>query len=155
MKHHQMAAAALVFLAAGCAGTPAYGPAEGSGFGYREQAIETTRYRVSYKAKSPIEAEDGALRRAAELTRQKGFDHFTVTARNVDRERSASPRSSVGIGGSTGGRRSGVGLGVSVPLGGSGSESATARLEIVMGNGAKPDDPRSYDAAAVLSNLGS
>jgi hypothetical protein len=154
MKHTQMAAAALALLAAGCAGTPAYGPAEGSGFGYREQAIESARYRVTYRAKSPVEAEDGALRRAAELTRQQGYDYFTVTARSVDRERSASPRSSIGIGGGTGGRRSGVGVGVNVPLGGGGSETATARLEIFMGRGQKPGDPRSYDAGAVLSNLG-
>jgi hypothetical protein len=155
MKHRHLAAAALVLLLAGCASTPTYGPAGSSGFGYSEQAIEANRYRVSYKARSPVEAEDGALRRAAELTRQQGYDFFTVTSRSLERDRGRSPRSSIGIGGGTGGRRSGVGVGVNVPLGGGGSDDATARLEIVMGRGEKADDPRSYSAAAVLSNLGS
>jgi hypothetical protein len=150
MRHFKTAAALLVLLA-GCASTPSYGPASSSGYGYTEQAIESGRYRVTYKGRDVSEAEDGALRRAAELTRDQGFDVFTVTSRSLDRDRRA-PRSSVGIGGGTGGRRSGVGVGVNVPLGG-GSEAVTVRLEIVMGRGARPDDPRSYEAASVLSNL--
>ncbi|MFC3301867.1 CC0125/CC1285 family lipoprotein [Parvularcula lutaonensis] len=146
-----VSALALVMVAA-CAGTPDYGPANARGFGYAEQQIETGRYRVSYKARNAVEAEDGALRRAAELTRMRGFDYFTVVSRDVSRERSGGG-SSIGIGGATGGRRSGVGVGLSVPLGG-GSEEVTTRLEIVMGKGSKPDDPRAYDANAVLGNLG-
>lgn len=150
MKHLVSALAVLVLAA--CASTPAYGPAGSNGFGYAEQRIETGRYRVTFKARDAVSAEDGALRRAAELTRQNGYDHFTVVSRDVSRQRDRSG-SSIGIGGSTGSRRSGIGVGVSVPLGG-GSEEVTTRLEIVMGKGSKPDDPRAYDANAVLGNLG-
>ncbi|MEM1381484.1 MAG: hypothetical protein AAGH41_12750 [Pseudomonadota bacterium] len=141
----------LAFLAA-CASTSAYGPASGDGFGYSEQAIEAGRFRVTYKASNPSAAENGALRRAAELTKSNGFDYFKVVSRDLQRERSRS-NSSVGIGGGTGGRRGGVGVGVSVPLGG-GSERTTARLEVVMFKGERPDEPESYDAASILSNLG-
>ncbi|MEO1658571.1 MAG: hypothetical protein AAFR65_12700 [Pseudomonadota bacterium] len=142
--------AALTLVA--CASTPAYGPAEGDSYGYRDQIIETGRYRVSYFSDDRQEAENGALRRAAELTLQEGFDHFVVISRSAESTRQP-PRSSVGIGGGTGGRRSGFGLGVSVPLGETREEVST-RLEIVMGNGPKPDDAiQAYDAEDTLTNL--
>lgn len=143
--------ATLTVLAA-CASSTAYAPASGGGFGYSDQAIESNRYRVSYRGRSADDAEAGALRRAAELTLQNGFDYFTVVSRDVMAERSG-PQSSVGIGGSTGGWRSGVGIGVSVPISGGGSRDTTIRIEIVMGSGEKPDNPRSYDAQTVLTNL--
>jgi len=144
-------ALALFIVLAACASTNTYGPATGSGFGYTDQAIESNRYRISFRAGDASFAENGALRRAAELTRQQGFDYFTVVSRDLERERTNSG-SSVGLGGSTGGRRSGVGIGVSVPLGGQ-SERVTARLEIVMGREERPDDPRSYSAKSILNNL--
>lgn len=147
--------AALLFASAlalgACASTPSYGPAAGSGYGYSEQAIEANRHRITYRGKSAQEADDGALRRAAEITRLKGLDHFTIVSRDVESRRSG-PRSSVGIGGSTGGRRSGIGLGVNVPLGG-GREDVTVRIEIIMGSGERPENERSYDARSVLGNL--
>lgn len=145
---------ALALFVAACASSGGYSPASSSGgYGYADQIIETGRYRVTYRARSADAAEDGALRRAAELATQNGFDHFTVVARDIDRQR-AGGGSSIGIGGSTGGRRSGIGLGVSVPLS-SGREDVSVRLEVVMGQGEKPEGPRSYDARQLLSNLAS
>ncbi|MEM9838928.1 MAG: hypothetical protein AAF830_07195 [Pseudomonadota bacterium] len=146
-----LAPISLLLLAA-CASSGTYGPASGGGFGYTQQAIEDNRYRVTFKARDASEAEDGALRRAAEITVEQGFDHFTVVSRDLAREQ-RGPNSSVGIGGGSIGRRSGVGVGVSVPLGGT-NETVTARLEIVMGRGEKPEGPRSYRARGILSNLG-
>lgn len=139
-------------LLAACATGGTYGPASGSGFGYTDQAIEANRYRVTYKASDVSVAENGALRRAAELTVEQGLDHFTVVSRDLARDR-RGPSSSVGIGGGSIGRRSGVGVGVSVPLTG-GNENTTVRIEIVMGRGEKPEGPRSYNARSILSNLG-
>ena len=148
---------ALLFASAlilgACASTTDYGPAaSGGGYGYSDQAIETNRHRVSFRGRNRQEAEDGALRRAAEVTQEKGFDHFTVVSRDLDTQRRTNG-SSIGIGGATGGRNSCIGLGVNVPLGG-GSEDVTVRLEIIMGAGDRPDAPRSYDASSVLGNLG-
>lgn len=142
--------AAFALLAA-CASSTVYGPANGSGFGYTDQAIETGRYRITYKAPNAEVAENGALRRAAELTTQNGYDYFTVAARDLERRRTGGG-SSVGIGGSTGGSRSGIGLGVNVPLGG-GGEEVTARMEVVMGRGERPSGSNSYDARSILSNI--
>ncbi|MEM6746809.1 MAG: hypothetical protein AAF608_05265 [Pseudomonadota bacterium] len=135
-----------------CASAPTYGPSDGDSYGYRDQIIEAGRYRVSYFSDDRQEAENGALRRAAELTLQEGFDHFVIISRSSESARRPS-RSSVGVGGGSVGRRSGIGLGVSVPLG-EGREEVSTRLEIVMGEGAKPVDAiQAYDAQDTLNNL--
>ena len=146
-----VAALALGLTAAACTTTDVYRAADGNGFGYTDQAIENNRYRVSYRSNEASLAEDGALRRAAEITVRQGYDYFTVVARDLARERTGA-RSSVGVGGGSFGRRSGIGVGVNVPLGGQ-SERVTARLEIVMANGERPDDPRAYAAQSILRNL--
>lgn len=156
MRTTTLAALASAAVLAACATTPVYGPAERSGdYGYAEQAIEQGRYRVSYRGKSLAAAEDGAIRRAADLATQNGYDWFTVVNRSAEGigQRRGGP--SIGLGGSTGGRRSGVGLGVQLPLGGGGrGQEATVLLEVVMGDGIKPDGPQTYDARSVLSNVG-
>jgi hypothetical protein len=64
-----------------------YQPSEGS-YGYGEQQIEENRYRVTFSG-NPSTPRDTVqnylLYRAAELTVQKGFDHFTVVERDVER----------------------------------------------------------------------
>jgi len=146
----------VAFLAAlaltACATAPTYGPSDGDSYGYRDQIIETGRYRVSYFADDRQEAESGALRRAAELTLQEGFDHFVIISRSNETTQQA-PRSSVSIGGGTASSRSGFGLGVSVPIGETREEVSTW-LEIIMGEGPKPADAiQAYDAADTLNNL--
>ena len=139
---------------AACASTPAYGPAEdASDYGYRSQVIEDGRYRVSYRAKQVAAAEDGALRRAAELAVERGADWFTVVNRSADGGQLRGGGSSIGIGGGTGGRRGGVGLGVSLPLGGGRTAPVTVALEVVTGDGPKPDGTQTYDARSVLANV--
>ncbi len=143
---------ALTLFLVACTTSPSYGPRETpGGFGFADQKIETGRYRVTYRARNAAAAENGALRRAAELAIAEGFSNFTVVSRDLETTRDRS-RSSVGIGGGTGGRRSGVGVGVSLPLGG-GSEEVAINLQVVMGNGERSGDPRQYDARETLSNL--
>ncbi|WP_031554574.1 CC0125/CC1285 family lipoprotein [Parvularcula oceani] len=146
----------MLLLLAACATGPSYGPADRPGaLGYSDRPIEADRYRVSYRARNLIEAEDGALRRAADLTLQNGYDWFTIVTRSADAEGvGRSSGASVGIGGSTGGfGRSGVGLGVQLPLGRRDAGETVVSLEVVMGTGPEPDGPQTYDATAVLGNL--
>jgi hypothetical protein len=148
------AAASALLLLGACAVTPSYGPAAGpDDYGYLDQRIEDTRYRVSYKGRSYDDASSGALRRAAEITVAQGYDYFTVVSRSAESEDGrGGPR--IGVGGSTGGwRGGGVGVGVSVPLGGDGERESISRLEFVMGRGVAPQGPTSYNARQVISNL--
>ena len=141
-------------LLAACASNAGYGPAErASDYGYRSQVIEDGRFRVSYRGRDIVQAEDGAIRRAAELSVERGADWFTVVSRAADGGEVRRGGPTVGIGGSTGGRRSGVGLGVSLPLGGGGSAPVTVSMEVVTGSGPKPDGPQTYDARSVLANV--
>ena len=146
---------------AACATAPVYAPATTpNGAGYSETQIENNRYFVSYRASGSADAallQDYALLRAAELTLSRGADWFWVDRRSLDDAPSNSgPRFGVSLGGGSFGGRSGVGagVGVNIPIGGAqGQQARAATLEIRLGQGAKPDDPNSYDAAAVAANL--
>ena len=148
---------ALMLLGA-CATSAPYGPADRDGAkGYSVLPIENNRFRISYTDTSVDIARNRALRRAAETTLEKGDDWFQiVTAYTDSGELAGGGGSSVSIGGSSGssGRSSfGVGVGISLPLGGGSSGPVTHVLEIVTGPGAKPDNPDAYDADDVLLNL--
>ncbi len=145
---------------ASCATPTEYGPAGANGYGYREQRIESDRYIVSFAgnaATNPDEVGDAALRRAAELTLQEGFDWFEVVSRTDDAGRRGGYGSgvSVGVGGVSGSRGSSVGtsVGLSFPLGGGSSGPTTTSLEVRMGEGERPDRASAYDASAVARNL--
>jgi hypothetical protein len=157
----RLVAAALTAAAlAACSTAPtAYGPANASdGVGYREQRIETERYRVTFRANSdlkPPQVEDLALRRAAEITLAQGYQWFNVVTRNTDLVGGSSTPSgpNVGIGGSSGSYGSAVGVGLGFTFGGD-SRRYESNLEILLGRGAKPADPNAYDAQQVLSRPG-
>ena len=145
---------------AGCASSPVpYGPAfDRNDFGYSVQAIESNRFRVSYRGKDATSAQTYALRRAAEVTVENRAEWFRVVNRYAEQDpRSGGRGSSISIGGGTGsgGMRGGVGLGVGIgfPLGGQSSIETTESLEIITGSGPKPADAEVYDARSVLSNL--
>ena len=147
---------AFVVLAA-CASAPTTYTAAASAddMGYREQRLETERYRVSFRGNSDLKApqvEDMALRRAAELTLQNGYQWFQVVSRNTDLAggRYSPSGPTIGIGGSTGSFGSGVGVGVGFNFGGD-SREYQSTLEILMGRGDKPADPNAYDAQQVLA----
>lgn len=152
-----IALSALALLGA-CASAVPYGPATSdAGKGYSVLPIENNRFRVSYTDSSIELARSRALRRAAEVTLEKGDDWFQIVTAYSDTGELAGGGSSVSIGGSSGsyGRSSvGVGVGISLPLGGGSSGPVTHVLEIVTAPGAKPDNPDAYTASDVLSNLG-
>lgn len=142
--------ATLLLIGVGaCTSTqPAYGPsANDRSTGYSDRAIEEGRYRVTYRDRSEEGARNGALRRAAEITLANGADWFQITnAYSEGSDRSSKP--SVGIGGHTGSYGSGVGLGVSIPLGG--STRAEHSFEFITGSGAPTEGSDTYNARSVL-----
>ncbi len=147
---------ALLVLTA-CASAPTkYVPAlKADDAGYREQRLEQERFRVTFRANADLkgpQVEDMALRRAAELTTQNGYDWFTVVTRNTYlADGSYTPSGpTVGLGGFTGSRGGGLGLGLGFNIGGDSRQYETT-LEILMGKGAKPSDPNAYDARTVLA----
>ncbi|WP_109261709.1 CC0125/CC1285 family lipoprotein [Hyphobacterium indicum] len=61
----------------------------GSVYGYSEQAIERDRYRITFAGNSLTDretVETYLLYRAAELTRERGYEHFTVVQRATDED---------------------------------------------------------------------
>ena len=152
-------AGALVTVLAACAtasGT-AYAPADKRGYGYSETRIESDRYRIAFAGDGATprdRVEAYALRRAAELAVENGYEWFRVAGRSVDAQRKGGV--GVGLGGGTGsfGRRGGVGVGVGGDLGTIGDRPFfTARLEVLFGNGEQPEDMEVYDARAVLDSV--
>lgn len=153
-----LAASALILLGA-CATSAPYGPATSDGAkGYSVLPIENNRFRITYTDTNMDVARSRALRRAAEVTLEKGDDWFQIVNAYSDTgELAGGSGTSVSIGGATGnaGRSSvGVGVGISLPLGGGASGPVEHVMEIVTAPGPKPDDPNAYDASEVLANLG-
>ncbi len=151
-----LVSAALALAIAACATPPTvYGPAASTEeTGYRQTKIEADRYRVSFRANPDLKApqvEDLALRRAAELTLQDGYQWFRVVTRNtelVGGRRGGG--TSVGVGGSSGSFGSSVGVGVGFDLSPDSRRYETT-MEILMGRGAKPEGADAYDAQAILN----
>lgn len=156
-----LAAAAVLGLGA-CAG---YGPtpyqaAKGGQGGFTETRIEPERYRVSFSGNSLTEretVENYLLFRAAEVTLQNGFDHFTVVKRDTDK--------SSRIQGDTFYPRFGYTyfhprygwISAWDPFWSPTSFREVTRYEasaeIVFGKGPKGGDPNAFDAREVTKNL--
>ena len=146
-----------------CASLGPYGPQQSpGGQGYTEQRIESNRFRVTYYGVgAPGPVADRALLRAAELTLAEGRDWFEVTQRWIDGrpDSAGGVRPSVGIGYGGGrysspyGRYSSSGVGVGVGLNFSGPSPTSTTLEVLMGDGARPDRPYAYDARGVVESL--
>ena len=149
--------AVLAFLAlAACTSGPTrYIPAlDGDDMGYREQRLEQDRFRVSFRANPDLKApqvEDMALRRAAELTVQNGYEWFHVVTRSTDVVSGSYQQGgpTIGVGGSTGSYGSSLGIGLGFNLGGD-SRQYQSTMEILMGHGEKPMDPNAYNARSVI-----
>ena len=147
---------AIVLGLAACTSSPTPYRAATDDLGYRDQQLESNRYRVSFtgNAATPLDkVQDYALYRAAELTRASGNDYFKVVNRNTESRSDGvgGPRLGVGVGGGSGG----VGVGLSSILGGGiYSEDYTVSMDILTFQGQKPPDDRdAYDAREVLRRL--
>jgi hypothetical protein len=144
---------AALFAAACASGPTVYAPANGGNRGYSERQIETDRFRIRFDGGADVsfrELEDLALRRAAELTLERGGDWFQL----VSRARDGDDERPVSVGGSVGqtfgnSRFSGSSVGIGVRLN-PGAGDKTIFLEIVIGDGPRPTNTDVYDAREVL-----
>lgn len=160
MKARLILVAAAALSIAACASTPTlYQPAAGpQSVGYREYRIEPGRYRITFQGgpgARPQQVQDYALVRAADLAIADGYDWFRVADRFLEGRPDRGPQVSLGVGGGSYGRRSGVGVGVglgSINLGPGPSVSST--IEVVMGRGERPRGADTYDARALRRTLG-
>lgn len=176
--------AALIAIAgalalSACATQNIYRPMgiDGSRTGYAEQRIEADRFRVSFQGNSITSrerVETGLLLRAAELTRENGYDWFTTVSRATDRDtRMRFDPDPLGFhrplgwhvgphwGTSWRFHRAGYWSAWRDPFWGMHDldvrqiDRFEASAEIVMGRGPKPAaDPNAFDASEVISNLG-
>ncbi len=79
MKHLLFLLTLSIFLAA-CASNPTYRPSDGNGFGYSHSQLDNNSYRIHFKmpGEDSQQAMDYAMRRAAQLTLEKGYDWFVI-----------------------------------------------------------------------------
>ena len=176
-----VASLALAGLLSACATATPYQPnipGQSVSGGYSEQRVEANRFRVNFTGNSLTSREtvEGYLLfRAAELTVQEGYDWFAIVDRNTETDRRTyverDPFYSPWYGPSYGYWRpywryyGGFGWRTWDPWWGDpfwadrmDVRTVTkfeASAEIIMHRGAKPaEDPRAFDARAVMSNLG-
>lgn len=86
MRNVLTAIAACAVLAACATATP-YQPAVNSNGGYENQQIESNRWAISFSGNSLTDrqtVESYLLYRAAELTKQNGYDNFEIVTRETD-----------------------------------------------------------------------
>ncbi len=145
-------------LLTACSSQPDYRAAKGNGYGYAEQQISDNYYRVTFKARGDDsgEAKAYALRRAAELTAEQGYDWFVVVDKETvtERERDAANRVGAGYRQSTVQDCSLLGCRsrtvtepqYEVGISSGGREQVEAVLEIRLGKGVMPDGANSYPA---------
>jgi hypothetical protein len=143
-----------------CASAPTTYRAASDGFGYRDQQIESNRYRVSFSgnAATGLDAvQDYALYRAAELTLANGDDYFRVVDRGTESRSTGVGGPRIGVGVGSGSSGSNLGVGLSTILGGYGggyAEDYTVSLDILTFEGTKPADAEdAYDAREVVRRL--
>lgn len=128
------------------------------GKGYAEQAIEEDRFRVTFAGNTltPRETtENYLLHRAAEVTLQRGFDHFVIVDRDTERTtRFISTTDGFGGFGRFRGFHRGFGVGGFTTTTTRPRSSYAAYANIVMRDGDKPaGDVNAYDARDVLAQL--
>jgi hypothetical protein len=165
-----IAAAAATSLAACATTSTPYQPADKSGYGFSEQRIEETKYRITFRGNSSTSretVENGLLYRAAELTVQNGYDYFVVIESDTEESKRYSTTGDPAFFGHYyyGYPRRyyafpyyayGWGWGPD-PFYDSYTREITrysAVAFISLGKGAKPaDNPQAFDAREVMSNL--
>ncbi|WP_339741583.1 hypothetical protein [uncultured Maricaulis sp.] len=158
---------AAISVLAACATPTPYQAAGDNHWGFQESQIEANRFRVSFSGNSLTDRETVEtyfLYRAAELTLERGYDHFIVVQRATDVE------SRIIGAGRDPFYRPGFGLhytyfhprwgwyGAGDPFWNDNNYREITRYEasaeIVLGHGNKPDDANAFDARDVMTNLG-
>lgn len=156
--------ASLVILAACETATPYSPSGENSNYGFSEQQIENNRFRVTFNGNSLTSretVENYLLFRAAELTRERGFDYFVVVKDDTEKETryysTGTPYPDYyGYGRPFPYYGYGYGFGRRGFEDGDYRESVrySAMAYIQMFSGEKPNSATAYDADEVIANLG-
>ena len=139
-----------------CSSQPDYRAANGNSYGYSEQKISDTYYRVTFKARGgdSDQARAYALRRAAEITDTQGYDWFVVVDKETLIARQQDDRSHLGAGYQqttvqdcsllTCRSQTLTRPQYNVGIHGGGREHVEAVLEIRLGKGVMPDSANVY-----------
>ena len=173
VRRNMLLAVLGLFALSACATSTPYGPAKDErSYGFSEQKIEESRYRITFRGNSLTSretVENFLLYRAAELTEQNGFDYFIVV--EGDTETKTSYSTSNYYGGPAFFGRYGYGypgryyafpyyaygFGWGHPYSGGVTREITrysAIAFVTMHKGEKPqDNPQAFDAGDVLKNL--
>lgn len=148
---------ATATLLAACSTPTRYEPAMKRGeSGFTESRIEQNRYRITFRGGSgePVQrVRDLALLRAADLAFAANYDWFEVVNSYDEAFEGPGPSIGLGVGGGNYGRSSGVDVGVSTGFKLSGPVRAST-IEVLMGNGPRPDRPSAYEAKAIRQSIG-
>ena len=164
---------AIAFVAAAlaaCASPTPFEPVDSSGYGFADLKIEENRYRISFRGNSLTtkeQVETALLLRAAEVTLENGYDHFTIVSDDTETQRQVrvtdlgpayGPYGFYGFGRPFPyygyGYPWGPGFGTDVTVRETQRYSAIAY--IVLGRGPKPKgELAAYDARSVKANLSS
>ena len=154
MSGLKTALALLAFATlAACARPTPYQPAQGPGLdGYAETAIGGDQYRISFTGNGITTRETVdlyLLYRAAELTREKGFDYFIVGDRQdfIDPQGIAGRESQISFA-----RRQElmIGSGIRARFGEEVVDHYGAEIDILMQKGDMPDSANVYSAIDVI-----
>jgi len=161
MKLLLISSAAILALTACATGPSAYGPAVGNDLGFKNTKIEKDRFRVRYSGRSPEEARDYALLRAAQIALNEGYSHFKVvngTGYNNGPNAPISSHLGIGIGQGFGGRtrtHTNLGVGIYDVARAVEGSKATEEIEIFLqntgSNGGKI--PNVYEAQSVVDSI--
>jgi len=170
MLRHVLAIATTLAVVACATPTPYQQAQRPGGYGLEESQIERDRFRISFSGNSLTDrdtVETYLLYRAAEMTVERGYDHFWVVERATDEE-----TRSYGMGPDYSGPWRARGFFVHYryfhpAYGWHGwhdpfwndrhYREATryeASAEIILGRGPAPDDKAAFEAREVLTNLG-
>jgi hypothetical protein len=88
MRFNNLASTALVLALAACTTTTPYKPAEGPhSTGYADERLASNRYRITFHGNSATRretVENFLLLRAAEVTRNAGFEWFAFDQRDTE-----------------------------------------------------------------------
>lgn len=146
----------LAILLAGCVSATPYQPLH-KGYGYAEQQVEDTRFRVSFAGNNRTprsKVETYLLYRAAELTLANGGTHFLISGTDTETETTFNQTIYGGFGhGHFSHFGHGVGFGTTTTSPRSKRYEAQALVLIV--NGAdEQGDLRPFDAESVMRHIG-
>ncbi|WP_162622761.1 CC0125/CC1285 family lipoprotein [Salinisphaera orenii] len=146
---------ALAAMLAGCASQPGYHHAASpGGFGYRDAAITSDHYRVSYTGDyglSRSQVDKFVLFRAADVTLTHGSDRFRIVSRETSPVTTTDPPSTANIGFGVGYPYFGTGVGF--PISGTSRTRYESVLNIQVGDQVPQSGADVYSAREVKHHL--